>query len=105
MDVICLTQMTGRVSPPPKGGAEGVLDDVVETESRSAGEIAVGLLILSYGRAVKCDLAASIAFLILITPLGVWTLPNPLMAIGLARLLAKEFPPFPVAPADPAAIS
>lgn len=47
---------------------------------------------LSYGRAVKCGLADAIAFLILITPLGVWTLPNPLMAIGLARLLAKEFP-------------
>lgn len=58
----------------------------------AAGEIAVGLLILSHGRAVKWGLAAAIAFLILITPLGVWTLPNPLMAIGLARLLAKEFP-------------
>ncbi len=60
--------------------------------SRSAGEIAAGLLILSYGRAVTCGLAAAIAFLILITPLDVWTLPNPLMAIGLARLLAKDFP-------------
>jgi hypothetical protein len=58
----------------------------------AAGEIAVGLLILSPGRRVKLGLIGAIVFLLVITPLGVWTLPNPLMAAGLARLLTKEFP-------------
>ncbi|WP_455834314.1 hypothetical protein [Pseudarthrobacter siccitolerans] len=58
----------------------------------AAGEITVGLLILSRGRRVKLGLMGAIAFLLVITPLGVWTLPNPLMAAGLARLLTKEYP-------------
>lgn len=58
----------------------------------AAGEVAVGLLILSHGRRVKLGLVAAIVFLLVITPLGVWTLPNPLMAIGLARLLTEDFP-------------
>jgi hypothetical protein len=58
----------------------------------AAGEIAVGFLILSHGRGVRWGLGGAIAFLILITPLGVWTLPNPLMAIGLVRLFAMKFP-------------
>ncbi|VXC22056.1 conserved membrane hypothetical protein [Arthrobacter sp. 9AX] len=58
----------------------------------AAGEITVGLLILSRGRRVKLGLIGAIVFLLIITPLGVWTLPNPLMAAGLARLLTKEFP-------------
>ena len=58
----------------------------------AAGEITVGLLILSRGRRVKLGLISAIVFLLVITPLGVWTLPNPLMAAGLARLLTKEFP-------------
>ncbi|MFB9405652.1 hypothetical protein [Pseudarthrobacter polychromogenes] len=58
----------------------------------AAGEIVVGLLVLSHGRKVKVGLLAAIVFLLLVTPLGVWTLPNPLMAVGLARLLTQEFP-------------
>lgn len=52
----------------------------------------VGLLILSHGRRVKLGLLGAIVFLLVITPLGVWTLPNPLMALGLARLLTKDYP-------------
>lgn len=58
----------------------------------AAGEVTVGLLILSRGRRVKLGLIGAIVFLLVITPLGVWTLPNPLMAAGLARLLTKEYP-------------
>ncbi|MFP5367897.1 MAG: hypothetical protein ACLGIS_13835 [Actinomycetes bacterium] len=58
----------------------------------ASGEIAVGLLILSHGRGVKLGLLGAIVFLLAITPLGVWTLPNPLMALGLARLLARDYP-------------
>jgi hypothetical protein len=41
---------------------------------------------------VFLDLLGAITFLLVITPLGVWTLPNPLMALGLARLLTRDFP-------------
>lgn len=58
----------------------------------AAGEIAVGLLILSGGRRAKLGLAGAIVFLIVITPLGIWTLPNPVLAAGLAWLLTREHP-------------
>ncbi|WP_426228454.1 hypothetical protein [Pseudarthrobacter sp. DSP2-3-2b1] len=58
----------------------------------AAGEIGIGLLILSRGRSVKLGLAGAIAFLIVITPLGIWTLPNPVLAGGLAWLLKEEYP-------------
>lgn len=58
----------------------------------AAGEITVGLLILSSGRRVKLGLIGAILFLIVITPLGVWTLPNPVLAAGLAWLLRKDYP-------------
>lgn len=58
----------------------------------AAGEIAMGLLILSRGSRVKLGLAGAIAFLIAITPLGIWTLPNPVLAGGLAWLLKEEYP-------------
>lgn len=58
----------------------------------AVGETAVGLLILSSGRRVKLGLIGGILFLILTTPLGVWTLPNPVLAAGLAWLLAKDYP-------------
>lgn len=58
----------------------------------AAGEIAVGLLILSSGRRVKLGLTGAIVFLIIITPLGIWTLPNPVLAAGLASLLIKDYP-------------
>jgi hypothetical protein len=58
----------------------------------AVGEIAVGLLILSSGKAVKLGLTGGILFLIVITPLGVWTLPNPVLAAGLAWLMTKDYP-------------
>ncbi|WP_139003363.1 hypothetical protein [Arthrobacter crystallopoietes] len=58
----------------------------------AAGETAVGLLILASGRYVKLGLGAAIIFLIVITPLGVWTLPNPIFAAALAWLLRNDYP-------------
>lgn len=58
----------------------------------AAGEIAIGLLILSRGRRVKLGLVCAIVFLLVITPLGIWTLPNPVLAGGLALLLQRDFP-------------
>jgi hypothetical protein len=58
----------------------------------AAGEIALGLLILSGGRRVTLGLAGAIFFLIVTTPLGIWTLPNPVFAAGLAWLMRKEYP-------------
>ena len=58
----------------------------------AVGEIAVGLLILSSGRRVKLGLIGAILFLIVITPLGIWTLPNPILAAGLGWLLTKDYP-------------
>jgi hypothetical protein len=51
-----------------------------------AGEIAVGILILGRGRAAQLGLLAGTAFLLLITPLGLWTLPNLVLAAALAVL-------------------
>ncbi|MCX8455981.1 hypothetical protein [Paenarthrobacter ureafaciens] len=58
----------------------------------AAGEITIGLLILSSGRRVKLGLLAAIVFLLVITPLGIWTLPNPVLAAGLAWLIRKDYP-------------
>lgn len=58
----------------------------------ATGEIAVGLLILSSGRRVKQGLVGAILFLMVITPLGVWTLPNPILAAGSTLLLTKNYP-------------
>lgn len=58
----------------------------------AVGEIAIGLLILGSGRSVKLGLLGAIAFLIVITPLGVWTLPNLVLAASLAWLLTKDYP-------------
>jgi hypothetical protein len=53
------------------------------------GEVALGVLMLSKGRWAAAGLLGGIAFLLLITPLGVWTLPNPIMALGLGYLATK----------------
>jgi len=57
----------------------------------AAFEIAIGLLMLSKGRYVKWGLIGGIVFLIGITPLGIWTLGNPILAIAMAYLLSKEY--------------
>lgn len=58
----------------------------------AAGETVIGLLILSGGRRAKVGLIAAIVFLVAITPLGIWTLPNLVFAAGLILLLRKDHP-------------
>lgn len=50
----------------------------------AAYEVAIALLMLSKGRCAKWGLIGGIVFLIGITPLGVWTLANPLLALAMA---------------------
>ena len=50
----------------------------------AAYEVAIALLMLSKGRYPKWGLIGGIVFLIGITPLGVWTLANPLLALAMA---------------------
>lgn len=57
----------------------------------AAYEIAIGLLLLSHGRLVKWGLIGGIVFLIGITPLGIFTLANPILALAMAYLLTKNF--------------
>jgi hypothetical protein len=57
----------------------------------AAYEITIALMMLSKGRYVKWGLIGGIVFLIAITPLGIWTLGNPIMALALAYLFTKEY--------------
>jgi hypothetical protein len=57
----------------------------------AAYEVAIALLMLNRGERVKWGLIGGIVFLIGITPLGAWTLANPVMALALALLLRKEY--------------
>ncbi len=57
----------------------------------AAYEIGVGLLILSKGERVRWGLWGGIVFLLGITPLGVWTLANPVLALALIMLLRKRY--------------
>jgi hypothetical protein len=57
----------------------------------AAFEITIALLMLSRGRYVKWGLTGGIVFLIGITPLGIWTLANPILALALMFLLRKEY--------------
>jgi hypothetical protein len=54
-------------------------------------EITIALMMLSKDRYVKWGLIGGIVFLIRITPLGVWTLANPILALTLAYLLTREY--------------
>jgi hypothetical protein len=56
-----------------------------------AGEIGVGALILSRGRAARLGLLAGAAFLLVTTPLGLWTLPNLVLAAALAVLSRHRY--------------
>jgi hypothetical protein len=58
----------------------------------AAFEIAVALLMLSKGRYAQLGLITASLFLLAITPLGMETLPNVLLALGLAYLATKPFP-------------
>jgi hypothetical protein len=57
----------------------------------AAYEITIAFLMLSKERYVRWGLIGGIAFLIGITPLGVWTLANPILAVAMAHLLRKEY--------------
>jgi hypothetical protein len=57
----------------------------------AAYEIAVGLLLLSKGRQVTWGVIGGMVHLIGITPLGTWTLANPVLALALALLLRKQY--------------
>ena len=56
----------------------------------AAFEIAVGLLLLKGGRQTNWGLLAGIVFLLAITPLGPWTLPNVIMAAALGVILWRR---------------
>jgi hypothetical protein len=58
----------------------------------TAFEIAVALLMLGKRQYAKTGLIVGGLFLFAITPLGVETLPNALLALGLVYLATKEFP-------------
>ena len=53
----------------------------------AAFEIAVGLLMIKGGRRTTWGLIGGIVFLLAITPLSPWTLPNPIMAAALGVIL------------------
>src|SRR5918995_73752 len=57
----------------------------------AAYEITIALLMLSKGRYARWGLIGGIVFLIGTTPLGTWTLANPLLALAVALLLRKEY--------------
>jgi hypothetical protein len=54
-------------------------------------EITIGSMMLYKDRYVKWGLIGGIVFLVGITPLGVWTLVNPVLALALAVLLSQEY--------------
>ena len=57
----------------------------------AAYEITIALMMLSKDKYVKWGLIGGIVFLIGITPLGVWTLANPILALTLAYLFTREY--------------
>ena len=57
----------------------------------AAYEITIALMVLSKDKYVKWGLIGGLVFLIGITPLGVWTLANPILALTLAYLLSREY--------------
>jgi hypothetical protein len=57
----------------------------------AAYEITIALMMLSKDKYVKWGLIGGLVFLIGITPLGVWTLANPILALTLAYLLTREY--------------
>lgn len=56
----------------------------------AAYEVAVGTLMIRGGRAGEWGLLGGIAFLIASSPLGTWTLPNPIFAVALGIVLVRS---------------
>lgn len=57
----------------------------------AAYEVTIGSMMLYKGRYVKWGLIGGIVFLLGITPLGVWTLVNPVLALALVVLLRRQY--------------
>jgi hypothetical protein len=57
----------------------------------AAYEIVIGLLLLGKGQPVRWGIIGGVAHLLIITPLGVWTLANPMLALALVTLLRHEY--------------
>ncbi len=57
----------------------------------AAYEVIIAVMMLSKGKYAKWGLIGGIVFLIGITPLGVWTLANPILALALGLLLRREY--------------
>ena len=57
----------------------------------AAYEVTIAVMMLSRGKYAKWGLIGGIVFLLAITPLGTWTLANPILALAMALLLRKEY--------------
>ena len=58
----------------------------------AAGEVLLGLMMLGAGRTARLGLIGGSLFLLAITPLTVETLPNAILAVGLAFAATRWFP-------------
>ena len=58
----------------------------------AVGETALAVAVLSRGRAARLGLLGAAAFSLGITPLGVFTLGNPVLAAGALRLARRQWP-------------
>ena len=56
----------------------------------AAFEATIGVLLIRGGRRARWGLIAGVTFLVLSSPLGPWALPNLILAVALAILLAKQ---------------
>jgi hypothetical protein len=65
----------------------------------AVGETALAAAVLSRGRAARIGLLGAAAFSLGITPLGVYTLANPVLAAGALRLARQQWPAAAFAPA------
>ena len=54
-------------------------------------EVSIALMMLSKGKYARWGLIGGIVFLVAITPLGVWTLANPILALALVVLLRRRY--------------
>ena len=66
----------------------------------AVGETALAAAILSRGRTARLGLLGAAAFSIGITPLGVFTLGNPVLAAGALHLARQQWPTAAFSPAD-----
>jgi hypothetical protein len=57
----------------------------------AAYEMAVGAMLLGRGRWVTWGAIGAIVHLLGITPLGIWTLANPVLVLGLVLVLREEY--------------